>query len=315
MAGRKLTRKEIAAGLEAVPLDTILLGVNSGGTLTPKQREFARNLALGKSKAQSYREAYNSKATSKTQANAGYSLAKRSDIDAIREAYALAIEAAKYRTPAQLRELVIHQLTAHAIDQEVPPAQRIQALKLLGTVSEVAAFTERKEVHTIKHSEDIRGRLIEQLRALTGSASDAIAGEASQVSDAEDAADSLLAELGAAADNTPQPDPTAPPPPEIDRHLIENTSHTIPHSESPAITHTQSAPKSHDKTGYTDGYDHMTAKSESCEINDLQLSPVLSQVRNCTDGDEELGKVEGEGVEIPGGDWDVEDRGITPHGN
>lgn len=184
----RLTRAQIAEGLESVPLDTILLGTRTETRLTAKQKAFARSLALGNSKAQAYRETYSDKGTKKTQAATGWKMAQRPDIVQIKEAYELAIEAAKQRTPAQLRELVIHQLTQHALDTEVPPAQRIQALKLLGTVSEVAAFTERKEVTQVKRSEDVRAALMEKLRAITGSA---VEGE---IVDAHDA-DSLLEEI------------------------------------------------------------------------------------------------------------------------
>jgi hypothetical protein len=289
MAERRLTRKEIREGLDAVPIDTILLGSATGGTLTPSQREFARNLALGKSKAQSYREAISNKGTKKTQAAEGYKLARRPDIAQIKEAYALAIEAAKHRTPAQLRELVIHQLTLHALNPETKDAQRIKALELLGKVSEVAAFTERKEIHTVKHSEDIRGRLIEQLRALTHGAADAIPGEASQVDDADAAADSLLAELGAAGSNTPDPDPTGSPSPYIDAPGEGDDTHTIPHTQ-PSSETVQSAPC---KVSYP---------SDANDINDLDVSPEQVQVR-----------IEGEGGQIPPGDWQVVDGEVVPH--
>lgn len=166
-------------------------------------------------------------------------MAQRPDIVQIKEAYELAIEAAKQRTPAQLRELVIHQLTQHALDAEVPPAQRIQALKLLGTVSEVAAFTERKEVTQVKRSEDVRAALIERLRAITGSA---VEGE---IVDAH-GADSLLEEIRegtaqnddenaqTAADGDPVPlDPTHAPPPDGTVDHLGTSLHSIPLSHSP----------------------------------------------------------------------------------
>ena len=124
----RLTRAQIAEGLDQIPLDTLLLGTRTEARLTAKQKAFARNLALGKSKAQAYREAYSDKGTKKTQANAGYRLSQSSDIDAIKSAYEVAIEAAKQRTPAQLRELVLHRLTKEALDEDSPPNARIQAL-------------------------------------------------------------------------------------------------------------------------------------------------------------------------------------------
>lgn len=285
MAGRKLTRKEIREGLDSVPIDTILLGASTGNALTPSQREFARNLALGKSKAQSYREAISDKGTKKTQAANGYKLATRADIQQIKDAYALAIEAAKHRTPAQLRELVIHQLTEHALNAEVNPAQRIRALELLGKTAEASLFENVSIVKHEKSSDDIKGRLIEQLRAITG-----------QVVDAEpatdQAADSLLLELQAVphdeiTDPDPHDTPTDPNWPDEQGKLL----HTIPHNQPTNIPHSQ-------PTGPN-------------EISDLDVSLFKVTVRN----DDDAEKEEGEGVEIPPGDWDVEDGEITPHGN
>lgn len=161
----KLTRRQVKDGLNTMPIDSILLGTSRGEqTLTPKQREFARLVALGETKAGSYRQAFGSKGKPHTVANRGYELSQRGDVQAIIDAYQLANEAAKYRTPVQLRELVIHQLTQHALNDDCPPAQRIKALELLGKVSEVAAFTERKETTVIKQSGDIKSRLLESLR-------------------------------------------------------------------------------------------------------------------------------------------------------
>lgn len=234
----RLTREQIKAGLETVPLDTILLGTNTESRLTPKQKAFARSLALGNSKAQAYREAYSDKGNKKTQAANGWKEAQKTEIQQIKQAYEVAIEAAKQRTPAQLRELVIHQLTAHAISEAVPPAQRIQALKLLGTVSEVAAFTERKEVTNVRKSEDVRSALMEKLRTISGSAVDAVL-----IPKGEDA-DSLLAEISAghasnaqenaqpAADSDPAAlDPTRAPPPSIAVDHLSSDLHSVLHSQ------------------------------------------------------------------------------------
>jgi hypothetical protein len=45
-------------------------------------------------------------------------------------------------------------------------AVRVNAAKVLGTVTEVAAFTERKEVRTIASSDDTRARIMAELRSL-----------------------------------------------------------------------------------------------------------------------------------------------------
>jgi len=219
----RLTRAQIAEGLDQIPLDTLLLGTRTETRLTAKQKEFARNLALGKSKAQSYREAYDSKGTKKTHSANGWKEAQKAEVQQIKAAYELAIEAAKQRTPAQLRELVLHRLTKEALDEDSPPNARIQALKLLGTVSEVAAFTERKEVTSIRKSEDVRAALMEKLRTISGQA---VEGE---LITAEDSADSLLAEIstGTAQNDADNGKPT---------HTIDagatNASEVIPYPQN-----------------------------------------------------------------------------------
>lgn len=197
----KLSRKQIKEGLETIPASHIL-GANVSKQLTAKQRKFALEVAKGSTKADAYRAAYN--VTSKrTMAGEPYKLSADPRIAREIEAYELAIEAAKHRTPAALRELVIQSLVKVIVDPDSKPGQITAAAKVLGTVTEVAAFTERKEVRTISSSEDARARVMQELRALvTGGAEDATLLEA----------DSLLAEL--AGDDGQDPDPTHPPPPE-----------------------------------------------------------------------------------------------------
>ena len=166
----KLTRKQIAEGLDSVPMDTLISGVKSKETrLTAKQKAFAREVAMGKSKAQAYRDTYNTKTQNKkTQGDAGGKLSRNTAIANEIQAIEAAIEAQKYQTPLQLRSLVIHQLTQHALDDSFPPAQRLKALQLLGNVTEVGAFTERKEVLNVTQSTDIKDNLLAKLKQLTG---------------------------------------------------------------------------------------------------------------------------------------------------
>ena len=89
------------------------------------------------------------------------------------EALQLAEAAQALQTPAQLRALVIQTLVQTAIDPTTKPAVRVQAAKVLGTVTEVAAFTERKEVRTISSSEDARAKVMAEIRALMLGSSDA----------------------------------------------------------------------------------------------------------------------------------------------
>ena len=227
----KLTRKQIKEGLEQVPMDAVLLGVGDrhGTTLTPKQREFARQVALGETKADAYRKAYNAKGKPKGVANNGHALSRHTGVQLEIEAYRLAAEAEKQRTPAQLRALVIHQLTKHALDEACPPAQRIKALELLGKVSEVAAFTERKETTVTHQSSAIKQKLLDQLRNVVDITPN-------EKDDADESADSLLAELQAIQgageifeDGLGQ---THPPGTPLDEGDVQpNNTHTIPHKQ------------------------------------------------------------------------------------
>ena len=188
----KLTRAQIREGLEAMPLDTLLLGAQAAkqSALTPKQREFARQLAMGETKAGAYRAAYNSKGKAKTQGRRGIELAADGRIQAYTEALNKAMEAQRLQTPHQLRALVVHQLTAHAINEDLKPTERLRALELLGKVTEVAAFTERREV--IKTTDSTQAREVLLQSIMTAIKENA--------TDAEDtAADSLLAEIKMAA--------------------------------------------------------------------------------------------------------------------
>jgi len=231
---QKLTREQIRQGLDQIPIEVLLSsGVGKRPELTGKQREFARNLALGKSKAQSYRDSYNTKASPKTQGDNACRLSRDTRIQAERDAYAAALEAEKHRTPTQLKALLVQQLVQHSLDQDFPPAQRVQCLRLLGQLFEVGAFVERKEITTINRSGDIRARLLATL---------------SQVTDINpieiDQASSLLEEIqrapvmgdiaSPAVDSVPAtalPTAGAPPPerpPAPAPHI-----HTIPHIGSP----------------------------------------------------------------------------------
>ena len=90
---KKLTRKEIAAGLESVPIEVVLLGAAGSGdkALSVKDREFARQLALGESKASAYRKSRPSKAKPETQSKRGQELAKRGAVIGQVEAFKRAI--------------------------------------------------------------------------------------------------------------------------------------------------------------------------------------------------------------------------------
>jgi len=162
----KLTRAQIQEGLKTQPIDALLLGAGNARktTLTHKQRKFAEALAMGDTKAGAYRAAYNTQTNPHAQSIEGQRLANHPSISLQVEALRLAAEARAYATPPALRALVIERLTAHAIDADVKPAQRLRALELLGKVTEVAAFTERRELIKVTDSSQARTKLIQTLR-------------------------------------------------------------------------------------------------------------------------------------------------------
>ena len=159
----KLSRKAIREGLEQTPFVDIL-GAQVNSKLTTKQKAFAMNLAKGDTGSEALRKAYGRKGKPKTIANDAYKLRNNPDIIQLQEAYSAALEGQRYQTPAALRALVIDSLVKVIIDPEANHGQVVAAAKVLGTVTEVAAFTERKEVTTITSSEAARAKVMQQLR-------------------------------------------------------------------------------------------------------------------------------------------------------
>jgi len=160
-----VSRKQIREALDSTPLESIL--GKGARELTHKQKTFAKTIAKGGvTKADAYRIAYDAKGNPKSVGSNASRLAADERIKAEIAAYERAIQAAEHRTPSALRDLVIHSLVQTLIDPETGAAQRIQAAKVLGTVTEVAAFTDRKEVTTITSSADAREKVMHELRLM-----------------------------------------------------------------------------------------------------------------------------------------------------
>jgi len=215
----KLSRKEVNKALETVPLEQ-LFSIGVSKVLTHKQKTFAREVAKGATKAEAYRRSYKPNPAPSTIITEPYAVARNPLVSREIEAYRLALAAQEYQSPAALRALVIQSLVQVVIDPTAKQATKVAAAKVLGTVTEVAAFTERKEITTIKHSADARAQVLEQIRAIMRA----------QSIDAVDVdADSLLAEL--------DPHPPATPP-NASAESLHNL-HTIPHEslEEESIPH------------------------------------------------------------------------------
>lgn len=230
----KLSRKQLKEALETVPVEQ-LFDKSVSRELTAKQKKFAHEVAKGATKADAYRRAYNVKSKHALQREP-YQLTRDQRISNEIEAYQRAIEAAKYRTPAALRELVIQSLVEVVINPDAKESVRVAAAKVLGTVTEVAAFTERKEVRTVSSSEDAKQQVMQQIRELMkAQAADATVIEAD--------ANSLLNELtGPPSEEMGQAEPHPSPTPQATEQESHPLMHTIPHNQSNSTPNSAATP-------------------------------------------------------------------------
>jgi hypothetical protein len=212
-----MKRAQVREALEQVPIDQIL-GVK--GKLTHKQKTFARLVAQGETGAGAYRKAYDVKTQrAKTTGDAASMLKRHSGIAREIEAIQLAESAKAYLVPEHLRTLVIHSLVKVITDPESKAGQITAAAKVLGTVTEVSAFTERKVVEHITSSTDARAQLLDKLRTL-------VHGTVTDVSVKD--ADSLLAELEPAPLANVQAAEGDPLPPDLPSRSPPSHVHSIP---------------------------------------------------------------------------------------
>ena len=213
---QKLTRAQIKEGLDQIPVETLLMsGEGKQAKITHKQREFARAVAMGQSKANAYRVSHKAKPTKATITTEPYKLMRDPRITREVEAYRLALEAEKHRNPVQLKALLVQQLVQHSLDEDFPPAQRMKALQLIGQLFEVGAFLERKETTVVHKSTDIRTRLLERLNTTT------VIDDGLTLMD-EIRGDGALTDVPARAPTAPVPALEAVPAPVCTPHTIPN---------------------------------------------------------------------------------------------
>jgi hypothetical protein len=198
------------------------------------------------------------------------------------EAYKIAIEAEKHRTPAQLKSLLIQQLVKHSLDEAFPPAQRVKCLELMGKLYEVGAFEERKTTTIVHESAKVKERLLSQLKSVMNG---------NYISEIQiDEGDELLSELrpdppGEAGERQP----TTPPPAQTGPSAGQPYIHTIPHSES------------------------LTETSESATETDMLVTTSSKSSSQDVDYNEES-KVTGT-LSSENSEEDVEKKEGTPHEN
>jgi hypothetical protein len=185
---KPIGRNQARAILQKMPIENALLVKKN--TLTKKQKEFAKQIALGETGAESYRRAYETKANPHTASNEATRLKANPAIANQIEAIRLANEAAAYASAESLRSLILHSLTQVLIDPETKAAQRIQAARVLGDVTEIGMFTQRVEHKNVSDSAEIKTQIMNQLKGLM-----LTAGNSGDVEDVT--ANDLLAELAA----------------------------------------------------------------------------------------------------------------------
>jgi hypothetical protein len=233
---RKAIREQVKETIKSKGIESVIRLGKTG--LTAKQKKFAEGIVLeGLTGADSYRQAYDTKASahvvgtdaSKLKANPRVAL----EIAALEQAK----QVAALHTAEALRSLVISSLTSALIDPDTKPATRIQAAKVLGQVTEVAAFTERKEITHIQDSGAIRSQILDQLKSMMLGSADAVDVDAN----------SLLVEL---AGDEPQGTGT-PPNAEWDSgaHMHSNPLEQFP----PESEHPPSSPETQTPRGDISG--------------------------------------------------------------
>jgi phage terminase small subunit len=230
MKPQRLTRRQISEELDNIPAHQIL---SNKRNLTYKQKQFCKGLVSGLTQTEAYSQAYKHKGKRKTMSDNASRLVNDSRIQAEVEALERAKNYLDYQENAQkiaeLRSLVVSQLTKEALDPESPPNARIQALSKLGSVSELQVFTERKiEKTIIKDSESARRELMDKLKQ-------AMADNMRTIDELDDS-DELLAIIKSGKpdpiENAEYSDPTAPPVGLVDVMHVGNT-HSNPDTRSP----------------------------------------------------------------------------------
>tara|TARA_R110002126_G_scaffold25167_4_gene86401 strand:+ start:3286 stop:4029 length:744 start_codon:yes stop_codon:yes gene_type:complete len=222
----KLTRAEIREGLTQIPIDVLLVGNNKNVQLTSKEEKFVKGLVEGKPKAQSYREAYNTKSTKQRQASDASKLAKKPKIAQRVGEEMLRKRFRELNSLDQMRTQIIENLYIESIDLQNPPSVRVTALATLGKVSEINLFDERKESKVLKHSKDIKLELLDSLKDIIDV----------QLNDPIDtSASDLLNEINGLGDSEADSGfaaPTTPVQAQIDRDTVPQDIHSIPHNQS-----------------------------------------------------------------------------------
>ena len=278
---KKLTKKEIAEGIQAIPIERILLGANSpkGIKLTKRQKEFAEQVVKTGNKTEAYRRAYTSNGKNTTASRNANTVAKNSKV----QTYIIALETAKeveeYLLPTQLRTMAIQKLSSMALNDELPPAQQLKALELVGKMSEVSLFSQKVEhIHSVD-SNTLKAQL---LTAITT----AIGNSRTLHTKTKRTAHDLLREIQQDDEQNSFPSLEIP-------HLIPTPNENAEHDTPPTPTHPN---PSLTMVSELHTIPHNQSPSQSEELSPLQMK----RLQQVVDIKEEKSEKEGVGVQNPG---------------
>jgi len=216
----KPSRKQLRDALKEQSINQILHIPKS--QLTAKERAFAEQVALGEPATVAYRKAYNTKAKPDNVKVSAHRVKSKPHVSLTIQAIQQANEAMKYQNAESLRSLAITSLVNVLTDPDAKPQAKIQASKIIGQMTDVSLFTHRSETKVIHSSEDIKAKILQEIKGLmSGDIEDVI----------EKDATSLLAELTMGSENS-EDEPTVSPAPTFDSDAPYAELHTIPHEQS-----------------------------------------------------------------------------------
>jgi phage terminase small subunit len=185
-----MSKEEIRESLDQIPIESIF---NKGLSqeLTPKQKRFAKEVAKGEvSKAEAYRRTYNTNQKPKAVGSDACKLASKPSVAQEIERVKLALASMEYRSPSHLKALVVDSLTKVLLDEDAKHSDKINASKVIGTISGVDMFKDIKEVNHTINSKTAKDQVLNEIKRL-------IKGSDSNIVDVE--ARSLLDELSGSA--------------------------------------------------------------------------------------------------------------------
>ena len=224
---KTISRKTVLEALDQIPMESIIKGEGKKRSLTKKQEGFIRDVALGKPKAEAYRNNYNTKTNKQYQGNQAFKLASNPTIANEIEAFKVALKAQEYQSSTHLKAFIMHQLTLHALNEDNPPASRIRSLELLGKSYDVGLFEDRKVITNISQSSEVKSKLINQIKSM-------LSNQQSITDVVIDDGDSLLSELKGKSQiemENSAGDEMTPTPQMLVRGGMPDM-HSIPHTQS-----------------------------------------------------------------------------------